>query len=148
MSYIDGYSDGYVDSDDSEDSSSDLELSRLRKNKSEEYSGSEEDLDSGSSKEEEEPTQQFEVQDDVSGSEESEEAPIRQRRRGKVKGTKLNHNRYVLEKIEGDTAVEMGRYPTIQGIADALGFPYHKAYGIWRGQNRALCKKYIISKLD
>lgn len=143
MSYVDDCYDCDDYSVDSQDYSSDMELSRLRKNQESE---SEESYSEPSREVEE--VNPIEEHESEQSAESEEVAPIKQRGRGKIKGTKVSHDRYVLEKIEGDEAVEMGRYPTIQGVADALGFPYHKAYGIWRGQNRALCKKYIISKLD
>lgn len=151
MSYVDDdeyseCSNGCYEDESENSESSSIDLRRLHQ-RGEEYSA--ESVDEPEKLVETEQLVDSRSGDESSESEELvEEAPIKRRGRGKAKGTKLSHNRYVLEKIDGDEAEEMGRYPTIQAIADALGFPYHKAYGIWRGQNRSLCKKYIISKLD
>jgi len=82
-------------------------------------------------------------------SESSEEKPKKASGRKPGKFTKP---KYALETVVGYKGKErvlklVGKYATIQEIADHLQITYSKAYRIWRGHD-VLSKKIVISKLE
>lgn len=76
---------------------------------------------------------------------------VKKETRGRKKGEKLGsytRPRYLLESIDNGNKTEVGRFATLQQIADELKVTYSKIYRIWRKQDRVLCKKLRISRLE